>query len=185
MTSKCTKQSTCISHARQLLWEGAQPFNLCILTSPVNTTDGWFTWEILPLAFYGAYKSKSSISAKFCHQLLEGKSFSPVPAAARLTAGQGCPSHQACFTMPGCTGLCCDTDHSTTVIFYEAFFMSQQRQVPLAWKGEGRAAAVVWSRVRAAQCCLLGSSCQHVGKNGRDEQTQCSSQHSAHLVHGL
>lgn len=44
--------------------------------------------------------------------------------------------------------LCCDTDKGTTVIFYEVFFMSQQRQVPLAWKGEGRAAAVVWSRVR-------------------------------------
>lgn len=168
MTNKCRKQSTCISHATQLLWEGAQHFNLCLLTSPVNTTDWWFTWEILPLAFYGAYKSKSSISAKFCHQLLEGKSFSPVPAATRLTAGQSCPSDQACFTVPGCTVLCCDTDHGNTVIFYEAFFMSQQRQVPLAWKGEGRAAAVVWSRVRPAQCCLLGRSCQHVGKNGNE-----------------
>lgn len=168
MTNKCRKQSTCISHATQLLWEGVQHFNLCLLTSPVNTTDGWFTWESLPLASYGAYESKTSISAKFCHQLLEGKSFSPVPAATRFTAGQGCPSDQAGFTTPACTVLCCDTDHGTTVIFYEGFFCEPAKAGPTGMERWGESSCSVWSRVRPAQCCLLGSSCRHAGKNSNE-----------------
>lgn len=43
--------------------------------------------------------------------------------------------------------------------------MSQQRQVPLAGRGEVRTGSVVWSRVQPAQCHLFGSACRHVGKS--------------------
>lgn len=164
-----TKRPRAASHATQRLWEGAQHCNPWFLTSPVNTTD----WEILLLAFYGAYKSKSSVSTKYCPQLLEGTSFSPALAAVRLTAchGQGCRSDQACFTMPGRLVPRCDTDRGTAVIFYEAFFMSPQRQVPTARRGEVRTAAVVQSRVQPAQCRLFSGGCRHVGKSKEETST--------------